>query len=219
MYLLIILSINTIIDSWFNFFFSDAVYYIAILAPIAIIIIRWILLNTDLFRDIVDKETYNYHLCYGEIAYYSYTPKILHIIVLFLNLIIFWTFIGWLYVIWVVTFLKFEKVIKTKTDYEYWQKKKEKQKLVETRKRLRYLIYKYGEKAGVAVYLKEIWVGMRVKALRDSWGEPLTIKKTITEDNVKEEWFYGHRYYTYKYVYIENGIVTAWKNYSEYSES
>ncbi|MDQ0193080.1 hypothetical protein [Paenibacillus wynnii] len=38
-----------------------------------------------------------------------------------------------------------------------------------------------------------------------SWGLPKDINKTITENNISEQWVYGDG----KYVYLENGIVTT----------
>ncbi|MBT2290201.1 hypothetical protein J7E73_13825 [Paenibacillus albidus] len=38
-----------------------------------------------------------------------------------------------------------------------------------------------------------------------SWGLPNDINKTVTENNVSEQWVYGDG----KYVYLENGIVTT----------
>ena len=49
-------------------------------------------------------------------------------------------------------------------------------------------------------------IGMTADEVREStWGEPIKINKTTTEYGVDEQWVYDD----YKYIYLEDGIVTA----------
>lgn len=49
-------------------------------------------------------------------------------------------------------------------------------------------------------------IGMTAQQVLDSqWGKPLQINKTTTANSVSEQWVYGNG----RYVYLENGIVTA----------
>lgn len=54
--------------------------------------------------------------------------------------------------------------------------------------------------------VKEPQIGMTAEEVKNStWGEPEKINKTTTKYGVIEQWVY----YGYKYVYLEDGIVTA----------
>lgn len=56
------------------------------------------------------------------------------------------------------------------------------------------------------VIKKEPAIGMTAEEVRAStWGEPKDINKTTTKYRVKEQWVYSG----YKYIYLENGIVTT----------
>jgi hypothetical protein len=49
-------------------------------------------------------------------------------------------------------------------------------------------------------------IGMTSEEVKESlWGIPLEINKTTTKYSVSEQWVYDN----YRYVYLENGIVTA----------
>lgn len=49
-------------------------------------------------------------------------------------------------------------------------------------------------------------IGMTADEVKEStWGEPIKINKTTTEYGVDEQWVYND----YKYIYLEDGIVTA----------
>ena len=54
---------------------------------------------------------------------------------------------------------------------------------------------------------REIRIGMTREMLLMSWGDPEDINRTVTKDSVSEQLVYG-----YQYVYVENGVVTAWQN-------
>jgi hypothetical protein len=53
------------------------------------------------------------------------------------------------------------------------------------------------------------WVqkGMTAEQLRASWGGPEDINRTVTSFGVSEQWVYGD-----SYVYLDEGVVTAWQN-------
>lgn len=54
--------------------------------------------------------------------------------------------------------------------------------------------------------IKKPQIGMTAEEVKKStWGEPKKINKTTTKYGVKEQWVYG----LHKYIYLENGIVTA----------
>ncbi len=54
--------------------------------------------------------------------------------------------------------------------------------------------------------IKEPQIGMTVEEVKAStWGEPKKINKTTTKYGVSEQWVY----YGYKYIYFDNGTVTA----------
>jgi hypothetical protein len=49
-------------------------------------------------------------------------------------------------------------------------------------------------------------IGMTKEKVRNSsWGEPNKINRTTTKYSISEQWVYGNG----KYVYFEDGIVTA----------
>ena len=60
-------------------------------------------------------------------------------------------------------------------------------------------IYKKAIRSGV------ILIGMTKDMVIASWGRPKDINSTITSYGVHEQWIYG----SHKYVYLEDGIVTA----------
>ena len=49
-------------------------------------------------------------------------------------------------------------------------------------------------------------IGMTAEEVRNStWGEPEDINRTTTDYGVYEQWVYSN----YRYIYFDNGIVTA----------
>lgn len=58
-----------------------------------------------------------------------------------------------------------------------------------------------------AVIARMIFLGMTREQVLASWGEPNDIHRTVTPDDVHEQWVYGSQY-----VYLDNGIVTAWQD-------
>ena len=62
------------------------------------------------------------------------------------------------------------------------------------------------EQYQIQINRKEPSIGMTADEVREStWGEPIKINKTTTEYGVDEQWVYDD----YKYIYLEDGIVTA----------
>ena len=60
------------------------------------------------------------------------------------------------------------------------------------------------------VILQEPRIGMTADEIRNStWGEPDDINKTTNKYGVKEQWVYKSPDYDYKYIYLEDGIVTS----------
>lgn len=65
-------------------------------------------------------------------------------------------------------------------------------------------IAEYGEEIGDKIFRKHIWIGMAKSMLLDSRGYPEDKNITTGEWGVHEQWVYRT-----KYVYVENGVVTA----------
>lgn len=82
----------------------------------------------------------------------------------------------------------------------------EKQKEFEKRKEE--LKKKYGDWAGERIANKTIWIGMTEEMLLDSWGYPLETNRTVTPNLVRKQFVYPN----YKYVYTDNGKVSAWQD-------
>lgn len=54
-----------------------------------------------------------------------------------------------------------------------------------------------------------VWIGMTAEQLRESWGRPRDINRTVTARGAYEQWVYGQYG---SYVYLQDGIVTSWQN-------
>ena len=74
--------------------------------------------------------------------------------------------------------------------------------------RLKELTSKYGSTIGKRIANKEIWIGMSEDLLLESWGFPEEINRTVTSNLVRKQFVYTRG----KYVYVENGKVTAWQD-------
>jgi len=72
-------------------------------------------------------------------------------------------------------------------------------------------IKKYGEKWGKLVNEGKIKIGMTKQMVRDSWGKPNDIRRSVGSWGVHEQWIYGD-YENRVYIYIENDIVTSWQD-------
>jgi hypothetical protein len=56
--------------------------------------------------------------------------------------------------------------------------------------RFSYLEQKYGTSIAARINSGKIWKGMDGEMVKDSWGQPQSIKRTINGNNVREEWRY-----------------------------
>lgn len=56
---------------------------------------------------------------------------------------------------------------------------------------------------------RPISVGMTSEEVREAWGRPSDINRTISKHGTREQWVYKVGLYGAKYVYLEDGIVTT----------
>lgn len=73
--------------------------------------------------------------------------------------------------------------------------------------RLKEMVEKYGKSNGKRIADEEIWIGMKREMLIDSRGYPDDINRTVVPGNTHEQFVYGSQY-----IYVENGVVTAWQD-------
>jgi len=71
--------------------------------------------------------------------------------------------------------------------------------------RFEYLEKKYGTNIATQINAGKIWKGMTAQMVRDSWGDPQKINRSITGNNVKEEWIYRNTW-----LLIENNTLVDW---------
>ncbi|MBP8960269.1 MAG: SH3 domain-containing protein [Bacteroidales bacterium] len=71
--------------------------------------------------------------------------------------------------------------------------------------RFEYLEKKYGTNVATQINAGKIWKGMTAQMVRDSWGEPQKINRSITGNSVKEEWIYRNTW-----LFIENNTLVDW---------
>ena len=76
------------------------------------------------------------------------------------------------------------------------------------KKRLVTLTSKYGSKTAASIIERKIWIGMTKDMLRESWGAPEDINRTVAAASIHEQWVYRYG----RYVYIEDGTVTSWQD-------
>lgn len=60
-----------------------------------------------------------------------------------------------------------------------------------------------------AVSDREVFVGMSAADALESWGAPTTINRSHRASGVKEQWVYREPERKTRYIYVENGQVTA----------
>lgn len=63
------------------------------------------------------------------------------------------------------------------------------------------------QKRSEAVAEGKVSVGMSAQEVRDSWGNPTKINKTVTGGGASEQWVYRRGRGLDQYVYLENGVV------------
>jgi len=71
--------------------------------------------------------------------------------------------------------------------------------------RLSSLIKKYGYNIAGKIYDGKVWKGMTAEMVQDSWGSPRKITRVVSDNVVKEEWFYRNTW-----LYIQNNILAEW---------
>ncbi|NLJ44404.1 MAG: hypothetical protein GX431_12145 [Bacteroidales bacterium] len=71
--------------------------------------------------------------------------------------------------------------------------------------RYEYLERKYGQSLAGRIYSGRIWKGMRSEMVKDSWGSPRKINKIISNNVVKEEWYYNNTV-----LYFQNNTLVNW---------
>jgi 16S rRNA C1402 N4-methylase RsmH len=75
------------------------------------------------------------------------------------------------------------------------------------------LVGKYGEEIAARIAARNVWQGMTVEQLIESWGSPADIAREIVKARKKETWKYvqtGKNRFANR-IYLENGIVIGWK--------
>lgn len=92
------------------------------------------------------------------------------------------------------------------TDF-YFKLKNHDEKITKEKQSL--LIKKYGPKTAKRILDGEIWIGMTREMLIDSIGNPKKINSTETKYSYTSQYIYEDRFYGTRYIYIENGKVTA----------
>jgi hypothetical protein len=71
--------------------------------------------------------------------------------------------------------------------------------------RFSYLENKYGSNMAARLIAGKIWKGMNSDMVRDSWGTPEKINRTIAGNTIKEEWIFRNTW-----LYFENNILSEW---------
>jgi hypothetical protein len=71
--------------------------------------------------------------------------------------------------------------------------------------RLSSLIKKYGYNIAGKIYDGKVWKGMTAEMVQDSWGSPRKITRVVSDNIIKEEWFYRTTW-----LYIQNNILAEW---------
>jgi hypothetical protein len=77
----------------------------------------------------------------------------------------------------------------------------------ESRRRNKIQASGYSNVVKARLLAKKISIGMTAAQVRLAWGAPEEINRTTTAYGVHEQWVYGD-----SYVYLDNGIVTAFQN-------
>jgi len=73
--------------------------------------------------------------------------------------------------------------------------------------REQFIIDTYGNEIAQKIFAHKIWIGMTKEMMKLSWGVPDDINRTVTANSTSEQWIYGNQY-----VYVDDGIVTAWQD-------
>jgi hypothetical protein len=71
--------------------------------------------------------------------------------------------------------------------------------------RLSYLENKYGSSMASRLYQGKIWKGINSDMVKDSWGNPDKISRTVSGNTIKEKWIYRNTW-----LYFENNTLLEW---------
>ena len=71
--------------------------------------------------------------------------------------------------------------------------------------RFTYLENKYGTTIAARLSSGKIWKGMNSEMVKDSWGSPVRINKSISGNDIKEEWIFKNTW-----LYFENYVLLEW---------
>ena len=91
--------------------------------------------------------------------------------------------------------IKREKEIAEMSEQMRVQQMKLEQKLANEKKQkfLKSCILKYGEENGTNIAEGKVSIGMNTDMCKESWGNPLDLKRTITDNGKTEVWIYNYR--------------------------
>lgn len=67
------------------------------------------------------------------------------------------------------------------------------------------LVQKYGERYARALFEHKIWKGIDHNMVRDSWGKPIEIKRSVKRGVITEEWVYRK----HRLIFV-NDVLTRW---------
>ena len=63
----------------------------------------------------------------------------------------------------------------------------------------------------ILILTKQIILGMSTRQVKESWGYPDDINKSVGSWGVHEQWIYRIREYDAWYLYFENDILASWQ--------
>jgi len=85
------------------------------------------------------------------------------------------------------------------------------QKKIADANRKSYLIKKYGVSNGTSIFNRIVKIGMTQQMVKEVYGEPDDINRTVTQYSSSEQWVYG-KGEDMELFYFENGKLTAWQD-------
>ena len=83
---------------------------------------------------------------------------------------------------------------------ENWKKKQR-----DAREKI--LTEKYGELHAFCIIARKVMIGMTMEEVKESWGAPDDINRTIIFNETSEQWIYEGENYKNRYLYFRNGIL------------
>lgn len=79
------------------------------------------------------------------------------------------------------------------------------QQITQEESRFSILENKYGTSTAAKLYSGKIWKGMPTEMVKDSWGTPAKINRSINANIVKEEWIFNNTW-----LFFENDRLIDW---------